>query len=240
MSRIGRAPIVLPTGVSFEIANGYANVKGPKGVVSAMVHPEIEVTREDGQLVLTRPSDSTRHKSLHGLTRALLANAVVGVQRRLHQGPRIARRRLPRRSDAQAAQHGARLFAPGQHSAARRHHHGSASRAPPPWKTVSLPPPLTIRSHDRQILGDFAADVRSRRPVEPYKGKGLRYRDEIVKRKQGKQTKGDKKKVMAKRSLNELRLRRHQTFAPKSKEHRRAAAAVRQTHAAPHPRPAHR
>jgi large subunit ribosomal protein L6 len=79
MSRIGRAPITLPKGVSFEQIDGVVSVKGPKGNLTVPLHPEISVAQEDGNLVVSRPSDSTRHKSLHGLTRALLNNAVVGA-----------------------------------------------------------------------------------------------------------------------------------------------------------------
>src|SRR5688572_9725777 len=79
MSRVGRSPITVPKGVTYELNNGLATVKGPKGTVTAMVHPEMEISQEDGTLVVQRPSDAPRHRALHGLTRALLSNAVVGV-----------------------------------------------------------------------------------------------------------------------------------------------------------------
>src|SRR5438093_1898922 len=79
MSRVGRMPIVVPKGVTIKIDNGTVEAKGPKGAILTPVHPEISVSQEDGQLVVTRPSDASRHRALHGLTRALLNNAVVGV-----------------------------------------------------------------------------------------------------------------------------------------------------------------
>ena len=191
MSRIGRSPIAVPSGVSFEIKDGYASVKGPKGSVTTLVHPEIIVNQEDGNLVLTRPSESTRHKSLHGLTRALLNNAIVGVSEGFTKilelrGVGYRAEATPKMLNmALGYSHPVNLPLP----------EGVTAEVQPSTPTTEngfLASTITLRSHDKQALGDFAADVRGRRPVEPYKGKGLRYKNEIVKRKQGK-TEGKKK-----------------------------------------------
>jgi len=191
MSRIGRSPIAVPAGVSYEIKDGFANVKGPKGSVAAMIHPEITIAQEDGQLVLTRPSESTRHKSLHGLTRALLNNAVVGVSEGFTKvlelrGVGYRAEATPKSLNmALGYSHPVNLPLPEGVTAA-------VTPSTPTTENGFLAATITLGSHDKQALGDFAADVRSRRSVEPYKGKGLRYKDEIVKRKQGK-TEGKKK-----------------------------------------------
>lgn len=191
MSRIGRAPIAVPSGVSFEIKDGLANVKGPKGSVTTMVHPEIIINQEDGQLVLTRPSESTRHKSLHGLTRALLNNAIVGVSEGFTKvlelrGVGYKAEATPKSLNmALGYSHPVNMPLPDGVTA-------EVASSTPTTENGFLASTITLRSHDKQALGDFAADVRSRRSVEPYKGKGLRYKNEVVKRKQGK-TEGKKK-----------------------------------------------
>ncbi len=190
MSRIGRAPIALPKGVTFEIKDGMANVKGPKGSVVTPVHPEITVAQEDGHLVVTRPSDSTRHKSLHGLTRALLNNAVVGTGEGFSKVLEL--RGVGYRAEATAKSlnmalgysHPVNLPLPAGVTA-------EATPSTPTTENGFLASTITLRSHDKQALGDFAADVRGRRPVEPYKGKGLRYEGDFVMRTQGK---GERKK----------------------------------------------
>lgn len=185
MSRIGRAPIALPKGVTFEIKDGVASVKGPKGSVATPLHPEITVAQEDGHLVVSRPSDSTRHKSLHGLMRALLNNAVVGTGEGFTKVLEL--RGVGYRAEATAKSlnmalgysHPVNLPLPAGVTA-------EAMPSTPTTENGFLASTITLRSHDKQALGDFAADVRGRRPVEPYKGKGLRYQGEFVKRKQGK------------------------------------------------------
>ncbi len=191
MSRIGRAPITLPKGVTVEIKDGMAHVKGPKGTNTTPINPEIGVEQEDGQLVVTRPSDSTKHKSLHGLTRALLNNAVVGagegftrvlelrgVGYRAEATPKMLNMAL-------GYSHPVNLPLPDGVTA-------ESTSSTPTTENGFLAATITLRSHNKQTLGDFAADVRGRRKVEPYKGKGLRYKGELVKRKQGK-TEGKKK-----------------------------------------------
>lgn len=191
MSRIGRAPIAVPKGVTIEIKDGVAQVKGPKGAVQTPIHPEIEVAQEDGTLVVSRPSDSTRHKSLHGLTRALLNNAVVGCGEGFTKVLEL--RGVGYR--AEATPKALNMALGYSHPVNLPLPEGVTAESTPSTPTTEngfLAATITLRSHDKQALGDFAADVRGRRKVEPYKGKGLRYQGEFVKRKQGK-TEGKKK-----------------------------------------------
>ena len=191
MSRIGRAPIALPKGVSFEQIDGVVSVKGPKGNLSVPLHPEISVAQEDGHLVVTRPSDSTRHKSLHGLTRALLNNAVVGAGEGFTKVLEL--RGVGYRAEVAGNQ--LNLALGYSHPVPMPLPAGVTAEVTPSTPTTEngfLAATITLRSHDKQALGDFAADVKGRRKVEPYKGKGLRYKGEMVKRKQGK-TEGKKK-----------------------------------------------
>jgi large subunit ribosomal protein L6 len=191
MSRIGRAPITLPKGVTIEIKDGAAHVKGPKGTITTPINEEISIEQEDGVLVVSRPSDSTRHKSLHGLTRALLNNAVVGCGEGFTKVLEL--RGVGYRAEATAKSLNMALGY--SHPVNMPLPEGVTAEATPSTPTTEngfLASTITLRSHDKQALGDFAADVKGRRKVEPYKGKGLRYKGELVKRKQGK-TEGKKK-----------------------------------------------
>lgn len=193
MSRIGRAPIVVPKGVTITINEGEIVVKGSKGTITTPVNPEMQISQEDGQLVVSRPSDSTRHKSLHGLTRALLNNAVVGASEGFVKilelrGVGYRAEATPKALNmALGYSHPVNLPLPDGVTA-------ETTPSTPTTENGFLASTITLRCHDKQALGDFAADVRDRRPVEPYKGKGLRYKGEAVKRKLGKQAKSDKKK----------------------------------------------
>jgi large subunit ribosomal protein L6 len=193
MSRIGRAPIAVPQGVTITIGDGSIAVKGPKGTITTPVPIDITVAQENGSLVVNRPSDSTQHKSLHGLTRALLANAVTGASAGFTKVLEL--RGVGYRAEATGK---ALNMALGySHPISLPLPDGIAVETAPSTPTTEngfLAATITIRSHDKQILGDFAAEVRRQRPVEPYKGKGLRYNTEIVKRKAGKAAKSDKKK----------------------------------------------
>jgi large subunit ribosomal protein L6 len=193
MSRVGRAPITVPKGVTIEINDGLAAVKGPKGSVTAPIHPEISVQQEDGQLLVTRPSDVSRHRALHGLTRALLNNAVVGVSEGFTRVLEL--RGVGYR--AEVAGKNLNLALGYSHPVQIALPEGVTAETTPSTPTMEnglLAATITLRSHDKQMLGDVASDIRSRRKVEPYKGKGLRYKDEVVRRKLGKAAKGDKKK----------------------------------------------
>lgn len=192
MSRIGRAPIAIPQGVSIEVNDGVVNVKGPKGSLSTPVHPEMTVAQEDGHLIVSRPSDSTRHRSLHGLTRALINNAVVGAGEGFTKVLEL--RGVGYRAEATAKSLNMSLgYSHPVNIPLVENVTAEVTPSTPTTENGFLAARITLRSHDRQALGDFAAEVRSRRPVEPYKGKGLRYSNEVVKRKLGKQGKGDKK-----------------------------------------------
>jgi large subunit ribosomal protein L6 len=193
MSRVGRSPITVPKGVTIEIQNGTATVKGPKGTVTAPVHPEMTVQQDGGQLLVQRPSDVSRHRALHGLTRALLNNAVVGVSEGFTKVLEL--RGVGYRAEAQGKNlnlalgfsHPVQVVLPEAVTA-------ETAPSTPTMENGLLAATITLRSHDRQALGDVAAEIRGWRPVEPYKGKGLRYKDEVVRRKLGKAAKGDKKK----------------------------------------------
>ena len=192
MSRVGRAPIPVPQGVTITINDGKLTAKGPKGTIEREVHPEITVAQEDGQLVVTRPSDQNRHRALHGLTRALVNNAVVGVSEGFTRVMEL--RGVGYRAEVQGEvlnlalgySHPVRVPMPKGVSA-------EVASSTPTMENGLLAATITIRCHDKQMLGDFASDVKGWRPVEPYKGKGLRYKGELDKRKAGKQGK-DKKK----------------------------------------------
>jgi large subunit ribosomal protein L6 len=191
MSRIGRAPITVPSGVSINLNEGVATVKGPKGVVTAPVPSQFTLNEESGVLNIGRPSDSKEHRSLHGLTRALLNNAVVGVSSGFSKILEL--RGVGYRAEVQGNQlklalgysHPVDLAIPAKVTV-------TAVPSTPTTENGLLASTITISSFDKQALGDFAAEVKGWRPVEPYKGKGLRYKGERVVRKVGKQA--DKKK----------------------------------------------
>ncbi|MBV9468302.1 MAG: 50S ribosomal protein L6 [Abitibacteriaceae bacterium] len=193
MSRVGRSPIAVPSGVTIQINGQEITVKGPKGTISRAVHPEMNISQEDGHLVVSRPSDSTQHKALHGLTRALVNNAVVGASEGFTKILEL--RGVGYR--AEATPKALNMSLGYSHPVSLPLPEGVTVETTPSTPTTEngfLASTITIRCHDKQVLGDFAADVRGKRPVEPYKGKGLRYKNEVVKRKLGKQAKSDKKK----------------------------------------------
>lgn len=191
MSRVGRSPIDIPSGVNLEIQSGVVSVKGPKGSLQMTVHPEMKVLREENQLLVQRPSDVGEHRSLHGLTRALLANMVHGV----HQGfsKVLELRGVGYRAEVKGK--ALDLVLGYSHPVLVDLPEGVTCEVTPSTPTMEngyLAATITLNCHDKQMLGDVAAEVRGKRPVEPYKGKGLRYRNEVVKRKLGKQAKSDK------------------------------------------------
>ena len=175
MSRIGRKPIPVPAGVEVEIAPGRVAVKGPKGQLQERISHDITVALEDGQLVVSRPSDRSDHRALHGLTRSLVANMVTGVtdgfERRLEiQG--VGYRAALRGSDLEMQlgfSHPVSVPAPN----------GISFEVPAPTQVV-------VRGISKQQVGEIAAQIRKWRPPEPYKGKGIRYEGEFVQRKVGK------------------------------------------------------
>jgi large subunit ribosomal protein L6 len=175
MSRIGRKPVSVPDAVSVEIAPGNIAVKGPKGELRQDLSPDMKVEQEDGILTISRPTDRGEHRALHGLTRSLIANMVEGVtdgfEKRLEiQGVGY-----------RAALKGKKL------ELALGYSHPVAIDAPEGIDfEVPQPTEVIIKGIDKQLVGQVAADIRKRRPPEPYKGKGIRYKDEQVLRKVGK------------------------------------------------------
>ncbi len=179
MSRIGRQPVPLPDMVSATIDGQMVMVKGPKGELGHEVHPVITVQQDNGVLLVTRPSDHRKHRSLHGLTRALVANMVTGVSEGYRKSLEI-----------RGVGYSAELR--GQTLVMRLGFSHEVVMEPPQGIsfTTERAPGNTYLIHvdgiDKQLVGQVAANVRSKRPPEPYKGKGVRYQDEHVRRKAGK------------------------------------------------------
>ena len=191
MSRIGRAPIAVPAGVTITPNGEQVTVKGPKGTVMAPLPLDFKIVQDNGTLTVERPSDSKEHRARHGLTRALMNNAVVGVStgftkvlelRGVGYRAEVAGKTLKL---ALGFSHPVELAIPEGIAAA-------TTASTPTSENGLLAATISLTSHDKQLLGDFASDVKGWRPVEPYKGKGLRYQGERVVRKAGKQA--DKKK----------------------------------------------
>jgi large subunit ribosomal protein L6 len=175
MSRIGKAPIQLPQGVEVTIDGDVVRVKGPKGELEQRLRPEAEVRVEDGQMVVTRKAESKQHRAFHGLTRALLANMVEGVSTGFRKGLEIVGvgYRAEKKGDTLVLTVG----------------YSHEVRYPEPEGiTISTPAPtqIVVEGIDKQKVGQVAAELRSVRPPEPYKGKGIRYQGEQVRRKAGK------------------------------------------------------
>ena len=175
MSRIGRLPIAVPSGVDVTIDGRTVTVKGPKGSLSRSLHPDISVSREDATIVVTRPTEQKAHKQLHGLTRTLVNNMVVGVTDGYRKGLEITG------VGYRAALSGRKL----QLNLGYSH---QIEIDPPEGITFELENPtrLAVVGIDKELVGQIAAKVRSTRKPEPYKGKGVRYAGEYIRRKAGK------------------------------------------------------
>jgi large subunit ribosomal protein L6 len=176
MSRIGKQPIPIPAGVKVNVAGGKVQVEGPKGQkLELAYHPNMLVKQEAGKLLVTRPNDERTNRSLHGLTRSLIANMVVGVTKGFEKKLKIEGIGYQARMDKKAV-----VLTVGFANA--------ISLTPPEGVTAELPDPTTIviKGVDKQKVGQFAAEVRAARKPEPYKGKGVRYENEVVRRKEGK------------------------------------------------------
>ena len=175
MSRIGRLPIPVPSGVDVTIDGRQVTVKGPKGTLSRALHPDMTVSREDGTLVVTRPTEQKTHKQLHGLTRTLVNNMVVGVTDGYRKGLEITG------VGYRAALSGRKL----QLNLGYSH---QIEIDPPEGITfeVENPTRLAVVGIDKELVGQIAAKVRATRKPEPYKGKGVRYAGEYIRRKAGK------------------------------------------------------
>ncbi len=176
MSRIGLKPIDIPSGVEVKIdKNNYVEVKGPKGQVSQQLSPEMEIKIEDNQILINRPTDIKRHKSLHGLTRTLIANMIDGVT----EG--YSKTLLIQGTGYRAQKRGKKLVLNLGYS-------HPIELEDPEGIEVEVPQAnqIIIKGADKQQVGNYAAVIRDFRKPEPYKGKGVRYADEVVRRKVGK------------------------------------------------------
>jgi len=175
MSRIGRLPITIPATVDVTIDGRNVTVKGPKGTLSRSLHPDITVSREDGTLVVTRPTEQKTHKQLHGLTRTLVSNMVVGVTDGYRKGLEITGV-------------GYRAALSGRKLTLNLGYSHPIEIDPPEGISFELENPtrLAVVGIDKELVGQIAARVRSTRKPEPYKGKGVRYAGEQIRRKAGK------------------------------------------------------
>ena len=176
MSRIGKKPVIIPANVTLEVAEGnVVTVKGPKGTLTNALHPDMIIKSEGNVLTVERPDEEHLHKSLHGLTRTLLNNMVEGVEKG-----------YSKELDVNGV--GYRVEKKGTQLVMRLGFSHEVIMDEIPGITVEVPNPNKIIVHgiDKQVVGQFAAEVRGKRPPEPYKGKGIKYTDEVIRRKVGK------------------------------------------------------
>ena len=176
MSRIGRMPVAIPAGVEVNIANGnLVTVKGPKGTLTQQLSPLMTIKQEGAEIHVTRPNDEKENRALHGLTRALLHNMVVGVTEGYKKELDI------NGVGYRAAKEGKKLVLTIGYS-----HPVEVEEID--GITIDVPNPnhLVVSGCDKQKVGQFAAELREKRPPEPYKGKGIKYTDEVIRRKVGK------------------------------------------------------
>jgi large subunit ribosomal protein L6 len=177
MSRIGKQPIPIPAGAKVEINGNTVKVTGPKGTLSLNAHPNMKVASDGKQVTVTRPNDDRQNRALHGLTRALVNNMVVGVTKGYEKKLKVEGVGF----QAAAKGKGVELTV----GYANRIYH---EPDPKTGVAVAVPDPTTIvvSGADKQAVGQFAAEIRASRKPEPYKGKGVRYENEVVRRKEGK------------------------------------------------------
>ena len=175
MSRIGKLPIPVPKGVTITVDGNVVSVKGPKGELSRKINPDLKVSQEDGRLTVSRPSDEGNYKALHGLTRTLIANMVEGVTKGYTKTLEITGVGYK----AEVRPYGLQLSLGFSHQIEFRPPAGVKLTAPQPTVVV-------IDGPDKEKVGQVAAEIRGLRPPEPYKGKGIRYQGEQIRRKAGK------------------------------------------------------
>lgn len=179
MSRIGKLPITIPSGVTFTFANNMVTLKGPKGELKQAIDADFKITNENGTVTIERPSDQKRHKSLHGLYRALIYNMVEGVSKGFKTNMELIG--VGYKANAQANvlelslgySHNVFVAIPAEIKVAATQEKGGN-------------PTITLEGADKQLIGQVAAKIKSLRKVEPYKGKGVRFVGEFVRRKAGK------------------------------------------------------
>ena len=175
MSRVGNAPVVIPAGVEVKLDGHHITVKGPKGELQRDLHPEMIIEIEDGVLVVKRPSDKKEHKALHGLTRALINNMVVGVNAGIQKTLEIdgIGYRAEKKGNVLVMNLG--------------YSHLVEMEDPAGIETVcETQTKVVVKGIDRELVGAHAANIRAKRPPEPYKGHGIKYSDEHIRRKVGK------------------------------------------------------
>jgi len=181
MSRIGKLPITVPAGVEVKVADNLVTVKGPKGTLSQQFSKELSIKLEDGVLTVTRPSDDKKHRSLHGLTRTLIHNMVEGVVNGYSKTLEID---------------GVGYRAAKQGKNVELNLGFSHKVIIPETEDIQLEVPqpniVIVKGIDKQKVGQYAAEIREKRPPEPYKGKGIHYQGEHIIRKEGKAGKGKK------------------------------------------------
>ena len=176
MSRIGKKPVMIPANVTVDIAAGNAvTVKGPKGTLTQTLHPDMLIKVDGNAVIVERPDEEHLHKSLHGLTRTLINNMVEGVEKGYSK-------------ELEVNGVGYRAEKKGNQLVMRLGFSHEIFMDEIPGITVEVPSPnkIIIRGIDKQVVGQFAAEVRGKRPPEPYKGKGIKYVDEVIRRKVGK------------------------------------------------------
>ncbi|HEX8850862.1 MAG TPA: 50S ribosomal protein L6 [Gemmatimonadaceae bacterium] len=175
MSRIGKKPIAVPKGVTVTVEGNTVKVKGPKGELQRVLHPELTVALENNELTVGRPSDDPRHKALHGLSRTLVANMVEGTSKGFQKTLEL----VGVGYKAEKRPYGLQLALGFSHPVEYRAPKGITLSAPQPTQIV-------IDGADKEVVGQVAAEIRSLRPPEPYKGKGVKYQGEQIRRKAGK------------------------------------------------------
>ena len=175
MSRVGRMPVTVPDGVTVDIKAGNdVTVKGPLGTLQRVLPEEMEIKMEDGQIIVNRPNDLKRMKSLHGLTRSLIANMVEGVSKGYQKVLEI------NGVGYRAAKSGKKLTLNLGYS------HPIEMDDPEGLETIVECNKITVKGISKEKVGQYAAEIREKRAPEPYKGKGIKYSDEVIKRKVGK------------------------------------------------------
>jgi large subunit ribosomal protein L6 len=175
MSRIGKHPVIVPSGVTVTVEGNTVKVKGPRGELTRTLHPEMKVALENNQITVSRPSDESNHKALHGLSRTLVANMVEGVTKGYQKQLDI----VGVGYKAETRPYGLQLVLGFSHAVEYRAPQGIKLSAPQPTQIV-------VEGPNKEIVGQVAAELRSLRPPEPYKGKGIKYVGEQVRRKAGK------------------------------------------------------
>ena len=182
MSRIGKKPITIPAGVEVKVNGNEVTVKGPKGELKNTFNADMAIAMEGNAITVTRPTDNKEHRALHGLTRTLIANMVEGVANGYSK-------------TLEVNGVGYRVQKQGKNLVMNLGFSHQVIVEEVPGITIEVPSPnqIVISGADKQQVGQFAAEVREKRPPEPYKGKGIKYADEHIRRKEGKAAKGSKK-----------------------------------------------